>query len=163
MIKPEMLKHLRVIALVEASEQGYEAWYANLCRWYSREFNTPLPEVENMADEKVIKTYYDDTFWRLSTGGEKQVEAFDEIVDSTLIESHPETQSFEEQVEEEDDDWYTQELAKYDEKIQTPVTTKKKLEPDQNGILIDKPNLESEAQNIFVEADDPPVDDDEGF
>jgi hypothetical protein len=158
MISPNVLKALRVIALNEADEKLFPAWYKSLCRWYSREFHTPLAQVEDMAEETVIRTWYEDIFWRLNSGTKEQKDKFDEIVFEVLAEESPQVKSDVEQMQEEDDAWYEQELAAYDKQLKEQEaagkTEENALDP-MDGILISDPNLKDQAVNKTVVVDDP--------
>lgn len=163
MLKPDVLRALRVIALAEADDLSYDGWYKYICRWYSREFHTPLPQVESMPEEIVLKTYYEDVFWRLANGTEEQKNKLEEIIVEHLQESHHETQSVLADAEEEDDDWYQQELDSFEKKLSKQDTdiTQKTERKRSDKILIDKPNLEDVPKWVYTEANDAPVPDDD--
>lgn len=166
MIKPDTLKAIRVIALRHADEKTYDAWYKSICRWYSEKFHTALHLVSDMADEDVLRVYFEDTFWRLkSSGDEKAEEAFERIVQDVLVDGHHESQVEMDEVDEEDDDWYEQELAALDEQIkkQDSKITRETVVTSSNGGLIGKPNLDQEPTTRFVDGDDDPFPDDEGL
>jgi len=166
MISPNVLKALRVIALAQADSYTFDAWYKSICRWYSREFHTPLNKVEELSPEHVIRTHYEDLFWKLKTGDQTQRDAFEDMIDQILVEDSPEVQAEVQEAEADDDDWYQQELAALDEKLnkQGAKITREKTISHRDGILIDKPNLSKDANIKFVEAEDEPVpDDDEGI
>ena len=165
MITPDTLKALRVIALRHADEKTYDAWYKSIARWYSREFHTALSLVMEMADEDVLRVYFEDTFWRLKTGDDKGEEAFERIVQDVLVDGHHESQVEMEEVDAEDDDWYEQELAELEEKLskQDSKITRETVVSSMTGGLMDKPNLDQEPTTRFVEGDDDPFPDDEGL
>ena len=160
-MKPDMLKHLRVISLSEINDNTYHAWYKSICRWYSREFHTPLSDVMEMSDENVIQTYYDDAFWALKHGDTAQQEVFLETIDGVINEESPQVKTIHDQANEEDDEWYEKELAEIDKKFQAAEKTKKSKKSKQISSESIKPNLPNDAQNIFVEANDQYVSDDE--
>jgi hypothetical protein len=164
MISPNVLRALRVIALNEADEKLFPAWYKSLCRWYSREFHTPLVQVEDMSEDYVIRTWYEDIFWRLNSGTKEQKEKFDEIVFEVLAEESQQVKSDVEQMQEEDDAWYEAELAAYDKQLKEQAAEKAKENADGvlDGILISDPNLRDQAVNKTVVVDDP-IPDDEGL
>jgi len=64
MITAEILKAIRAIALAKAQSPDYEFSYRKICRWYSREFSTPLSTVLEMSEEDVLQTYFEDTYER---------------------------------------------------------------------------------------------------
>ena len=160
MISPNVLRALRLIALAEADEQSLEAWYKSVCRWYSREFHTPLQQVLEMSDEYVLATYYEDVFWKLRTGSDSQVEAFDKIVDAVLAEESPEAA----ETEDEDEDWYQQELQNLDEQLaKKSEKTRETGDVARDGKLMPEPNLPEEDRSVRVDHVDDPIPDDEGF
>ena len=164
MISPGVLRALRVIALNEADEKLFPAWYKSLCRWYSREFHTPLVQVEDLSEDYVIRTWYEDIFWRLASGSKEQKEKFEEIIFEVLSEESPEVKSDVEQMQEEDDAWYAAELAAYDEQLKEQAAEKSEENDGRmmDGILISDPNLKDQAVSKTVVVDDP-IPDDEGF
>lgn len=140
----ENLKNIQILSLNESVEKTFNAWYASVCRWYSRNFFTPLIQVEDFPPERVLKTYYDDIFYKLATSDDedsqkKLQEEIDKIVyHSTKTE---EDITEEEQAQADDDAWYEQELAKLNEEL------KAKGEPN----LID-----TGKDSEFVEVEDLP-------
>lgn len=156
MIKPDTLKALRVLALHNADEKTFDAWYKSICRWYSEKFHTALSLVMDMAEEDVLRTWFEDSFWRLKTGTEKQQEAFEHLVEDVLIEQHPESQTVAEEVEEEDDNWYEQELAALETSLnkQDADISRETVVSSRDGALQDKPNLAEEPTTRFVEGED---------
>ena len=160
MIKPDTLKALRVIALRHADEKTYDAWYKSIARWYSREFHTPLMAVMDMADEDLFRVYFEDSFWKLKTGDEKAVEKFEELVHDVLAEDHHESQLEMDEIDEEDDDWYEQELAALDEQLtrQHGGMSKESADQSMDGGLSNNPNLDLEPTTRFVPVDDDPFD-----
>lgn len=139
------LKDLKIICIQEADEGTFEAFYASICRWYSREFSTPLPQVEDMPEETILKTYYEDAFWSLSQNqtdtGKKN---WNDLILSIIQTEKPPT---EEEVTEdqEDDDWYQKEL----EAINAANATTESEKPEENPNLL---NIENDSG--IVEFDD---------
>jgi hypothetical protein len=161
MLSPSTLKALRLIALSETQEGYYDVWYDSICRWYSRQFHTPLKQVEDMADEYVIRTYYRDVYWTLANGDEKQKNIFAELVLDALKQEHPEYKAAMAAINA-DDDAYVRELeeeAKRIEVKQAAVKSKKMQATKKPSGMAPKPNLKKEV--ISVQADDP-IPDDEG-
>ena len=140
----ELLKHIRTLSLNENNEKTFEAWYSNVCRWYSRTFSTPLPQVEEMAPETVLKTYFDDVYYKLvNSEDEKSSELLQKEIDSVLKSNikDEDIEEMEDVAEKEDDEWYKQELE----------TLEKKLKKSSN------PNLTDTGKDKeFVEVDDKP-------
>ena len=55
----DISKAIRILAFraVETKEGGYTTRY--VCRWYSREFHVPLPEVESIPFEEILQHFYE--------------------------------------------------------------------------------------------------------
>jgi hypothetical protein len=165
MSTPEVINALRLIALQGADENSPDAWYKSKCRWYSREFHTPLEEVFNLPIEKVLTTFFEDLYWSLAHGNDQSRMDFNQLVVDALKSESTSYQEEMTQIEAEDDEWYEQELAalhaqtetKAKAKAKPPVITQQMPKADQNGILIDKPNLANTAETITVNPVDPPV------
>jgi hypothetical protein len=162
MSSPGVLNALRVIALSDAEHETPDAWYKSKCRWYSREFNTPLPSVMDMPVEVVLRTWYEDYYWNLKHGNEEGQEHLNQIIVNTLVNELPQFQAEIEKIEQEDDDWYEQEIAALHAKLesQNREIAKKTIKPDKNGILIDKPDLKpnlKDEYHISVNPVDEPV------
>ena len=150
------LKDLKIISIQEADEGTFEAFYASICRWYSREFSTPLPQVEDMSVETVLKTYYDDAFWNLSQNktelGQKN---WQELILSMIQAELPPT---EEEIteEEEDDDWYQKELEAINEANKASETLESE-NPEENPNLL---NIENDSGIVEFEDSVPNFEDD---
>lgn len=173
MIKPETLKALRVIALAEADQKTYNAWYKSICRWYSEKFHTKLMEVLDYSEVHVLTTYFEDVFWTLKKQADGSLDAeddsaylrYEQLVQDCLIDGDAVSQVEMEEIESEDDDWYEQELANFEKTLnkQDRDITKKMAKTGSDGILIDKPNLPIEPTTRFVDGEDDIFpDDDEG-
>lgn len=75
MIELEILQAIQIVTITEIEKEATEQWYQHICRWYSREFSTPLNEVEDMAEEKVLTIYFQDNFYKLFHSPEEDAEA----------------------------------------------------------------------------------------
>lgn len=154
MVDLNVLKSLRIISLAEADDQTLSAWHKSLCRWYSREFHTPLHLVLEMPAETIFTVYYEDMFWNLKTGSEKQQEALNEIIATVLSEEDPNIQIEEQNEEQEDDVWYQEELEALDKKLgqkddQSSSPSKTSQTP---SFTVKNPNLEAEFNDLLDDA-----------
>lgn len=61
------IRRLKLICLAKAYEPDSEFIYRRICRWYSKNFATPLREVENLPIEYVLQHYFEETFDTLAT------------------------------------------------------------------------------------------------
>ena len=150
MIKAETLQALRVLALYEVDSDTYEAWYKSLCRWYSREFHVPLPQVLEMSDESVLKTYYEDFFYQIkNSNDEGQQEKYNELKSLYLKDlTKPSAEDLQEK--EDDNEWYQEELQKIKDEETKKVSKSKKL--DEESDL--NPNLQNNVQSTFYQGED---------
>jgi len=92
MITAEILKALRAIALAKAQKPDYEYSYRKICRWYSREFSTPLQAVYEMSEETVLMTYFEDVYERIvsDTDTDEGVQRYEKLKDDILGKSEEE-------------------------------------------------------------------------
>lgn len=155
-----MLKSIRILAFCEVDNETFEAWYRHICRWYSREFHTPLDKVLEMSEEYILQTYYEDIFYKLkssTTGDNQEAQTqYNEIKSSLIKESRPtdDSKTLSEIAEEEDDEWYQEELAR----IQQETDAKSNKKDSKFKKIADKsqkPNLKDEPQTLFFDGEDP--------
>lgn len=147
----EVINNIRILSLKEAVENNFETWYLSICRWYSRNFYTPLSKVEEMAPETVLKAYYDDIYYKLATSSdEESKKMLNEEIKSLVYQKTKTSEDVEaERTEEQaDEEWYQEELRKINESMVTKDKTKK-----SNPNLID-----TEKDKEFVEFEDVPPD-----
>ena len=108
MIESEILKAIQLIALNDVDLDTTEQYYKHICRWYSRQFHTPLPQVMEMAAEEVFRTFFEDSLYNLKHGDmEKAAEVWAELKAKSIV-----TQEEVEEVEEEDDSWANEMIEK---------------------------------------------------
>ena len=56
-------EHLEILALHSVSTKKDPSYtYRKICRWFSREFNTPLPQVIKLPVEFILQNYYEAQF-----------------------------------------------------------------------------------------------------
>jgi hypothetical protein len=152
----ENISNIKTLSLNEAVENGFKSWYSNICRWYSRNFYTPLLQVEEMPPEVVLKTYYDDVFYKLINSSEENAQkAIQEEIESLVrFKTNPlEAEMEKSQREKEDDEWYEKEIEKlnkqFEEKENKNANLKNNQEPNLN-------KTDNAKDKEFVEFDDPP-------
>jgi hypothetical protein len=146
----ETLNSIRLIALNEANDKTYNAWYRSVCRWYSREFHTPLTQVEFLSEEEVFKTWYEDLFWKMKNGTPENQEAFSKFIETTLHENDPEIEDLEAKAEEEDEDWYKEELEALNGQISEKHNKINESEiEDSFSRTVENPNLKEELHSIL--------------
>lgn len=59
-------KAIALLAFRSAESPTYDDFLRKVHRWYSRSFSTPLAEVEGMADEVVLRHYFEDSYAQLA-------------------------------------------------------------------------------------------------
>ena len=65
MLDDKMLRAIRILALQATEEPTSDQTYSKICRWFSREFSTPLKEVEDYAVEYVLQHFFEDRYQSL--------------------------------------------------------------------------------------------------
>ena len=144
-------EQLQILALAAIEDKTWEHQYRTICRWYSREFSTPLQVVEHDLNQiHVLTHYYEDSFERLhNSDSEESQQRYSEIRESVMR-----TQMSEAEIEEldaEDNDWEQQ----MQEEIAENVAKMKKHDEDKRAAEARKvedaeslknPNLEEELE-----------------
>ena len=141
---PAILKAIQILALYEAEQESYNAFYDRICRWYSREFSTPLSDVEAMSEEKVLKVYYQDIVAKLSEDtseeGKQHYEEFRKrVVNPDVVKKETD----------EDDAW--------EEEMNKKIEQEQAAKPEEKSVP--EPNLVAEDhQDIIMQGEDGPPD-----
>ena len=159
MITGDLIEALKILSLAEVDSQSYIAWYKSTCRWYSREFHTPLSEVLEMSEEEVIQTYFDDKFYELRNSNTEQAqEAFENLKEDALRKGNKIGAKTEEQLNEEDDDsWYEEELAQLKKLDEDRKNKKKPNKSNKLDLKSANPNLndtQEKSEMVFVKCED---------
>ena len=143
------LEKLHLIALAAVESPTWKDQYRSICRWYSKEFHTPLNVVEFELDQLyVLMHYYEDSFERLyKSDSEESQQRYEQIKQDALRSMMPEGELT--QQEEEDDEWEAQMLKEIEEE-----NRKRELKKEED---LNKPNLEEEF-NVSVQGEDGPPD-----
>jgi hypothetical protein len=140
MIDIDLLKGLQITAVNAVEINGYEVWYRYLCRWYSREFHTPLHDVLEMPEEYILSTYFEDKTYSLYHSGTEDVEMLWKELKHNLS-----TTPEQEQAIDDSDLAFMEEIAKLTNNI---AETEAKTEPK----TID-PNLNKE-ESYYLSGED---------
>jgi len=133
-----LLRPLAIIAFDGAISESFEPYYRHMCRWYSREFHTPLPDVEKMDEVYVITTYLEDLYYKYAHSESEEDKMKLENIRQQLLKSPEELAQ-----QEEDDDAWIEEMTK-------------KVNDDKNKQQAEKnPNLTNDTPDeIFVQGED---------
>jgi hypothetical protein len=102
----ETFRAIQVLALQAIEDPQYEDFYRSVCRWFSEKFSTSLPTVEEMADQYVLRHYYETVYGEVKDAtGEHAKDNYEALKASVL-------QTEVEQTEAEiDDDAWAKEIA----------------------------------------------------
>lgn len=60
------LKEIKEIALANVSDPTNEYYYRFVCRWFSKTFYTPLPDVYSLSVDEVLLAYFEEGYEKLS-------------------------------------------------------------------------------------------------
>lgn len=166
-------KAIALLAFRAAEEPDYEAFIRKVQRWYSRSFSTPLAEVEGMADEVLLQTYFEDRYCELAdTDSDDGHRQYAETRGKLMNSFAPPTQEdgeldddtyWEKALEEEfkrDNPHLAEKLSGEQKPTQkVPITAQAKAhqvrESDDGWSHLNTPNLAEGHQDIHMQADDP--------
>lgn len=75
MIDGELLRAIQILAIRSVEEPVDEDVYEKICRWFSREFSTPLMEVENLDPIYVLTHFFKDYYQKMGASQDEQAYA----------------------------------------------------------------------------------------
>ena len=135
------IKSVQILAIDSIEHPNWESVYRNICRWYSKEFCTPLHVVENDLEEReVVRHYYEELFNRLYNLPEKEGQSkYKEVRDKLLFEEEYKAREelddelLEQMMEEE-----TEKMAKENGQLGQNSGQKNIPNPAQNPNIIDE-------------------------
>lgn len=114
MIDAKLLDSIQILAIAALEEPNAEDFYRKICRWYSREFSTPLMAVEDIDPVYVLQHYFEDVFDNLRKGSNEGVLSYEKIKAQLLFPG--EIQEEEEKIE----DWVKKLEEETAKVVQTP-------------------------------------------
>lgn len=125
---------IRLKAMRAALDPDAAAWFRSVMRWYSKEFSTPLHQVEDLNVEDILVAYFEEHYSQLKDGDEHQQMQLDKILQE-LTETAEERESRKKQ--EEQEEAQTQQILKMAEEEAQKAKEKgnilaKKEEPEPN-------------------------------
>ena len=150
MISGQDIKNIQLLALEAVEDPDADATRRRICRWYSKEFSTPLHFVENdLPFADVLRHYLESNFLEMyrneSEEGQRAYAAMrDDIIFGSLSEEEKA------QIEKEDDEWAAQMVAEIEEQERKAAKNKKKQPETKN------PNIKEETTIISRSFNDPP-------
>ena len=116
-------KALSDIALAGVMNPTEKVFYRRVCRWYSREFATPLRDVETCSPEHVLTHYYEDYYERQASNPEANMDHH------VLRAINPEFDH--------DEDKLLQEFIERENELAKKAKTKAKTKPKGNTRVFD--------------------------
>jgi hypothetical protein len=144
----ETLRSIQLLALKSVEKPTYEDFYRKVCRWYSTKFSTPLTEVEDMAEEHVLRHYFEDNYSALYESDESESkQAYERVRESIISDMYEQ-----EEAAKEDDDWV--------EQMKREVQGEAKTFDDQQKQAMENPNLLKE-ESVQGETEIPLFNDDQ--
>lgn len=85
MIDAEMIKMVQILALKAVEEPSSEDVYNKICRWYSKEFCTPLPQVLDLDPVHVLQNFFEQRYEAIRDSGDKGDAEFEKIKEYLLF------------------------------------------------------------------------------
>lgn len=140
----DLVDSIKKIALASVLEPDRDAIERKVRRWYSKQFYTPLPEVEDLPLDYILLHYFEDLY--------ESLDRDDLVSQIPLVLETPEERKLREEREQADEDAYmakvAQELKEDDKKLlnKKPLKTKPQEEP------IETPDEEEVKIEIIDEA-----------
>lgn len=128
--------------------------YRRICRWYSKNFNTPLHDVEGLDPEFVLRAYWEDYIYEMaekaSDGDEKAETVYEEFI-GALIKDNSEIEK-----EGDEDDKLLEEMRQQVEKENQANKEKinKNKDSEQPTESIEDPNLREIEEQITIPSED---------
>ena len=149
------VRYIQTLALGAIEDPDGEAYYRRICRWYSREFSTPLDTVINDLPEKeVLLHYYEDMYYTLYHNETEEGQMRYYQLRSAILRTDKDI--VEEELTEEEDDAWAQEMVEQIQREEEALKAKKgqKTQPKQEPKpQTHKPNLINEDFNISVKGE----------
>jgi molybdopterin converting factor small subunit len=125
--------------------------YRRICRWYSKNFNTALHEVEGLDPEFVLRAYWEDYIYELaekaSEGDDKAETAYEEFIGALVKDNN----DIEKEVDEDEKllEEMRQQLAKEKEQ-----KANKNKDSGQASDPKEEPNLKDIEEQITIPSED---------
>ena len=148
------IRHLQLLAIASVEDPDWPAQYRQICRWYSKEFHTPLKVVEmDLTSIYVLTHYYETTFGALN---DSEIESsqikYEEIKESLMDFIKPDPNK---KIKEADDDDWANELI--DEIKENDAKIKAHTGKVESTEAMENPNIEDDIE-FSVQGEDPPPD-----
>lgn len=106
----DLIRAIKILALKAVKVPDYDAAYRKICRWYSREFSTPLEAVYDIPEETVLREFFEDYYESIYKDKERapeldviiqQLSKKEEEVDTEAMEDEAWAQEMQREIDEE--------------------------------------------------------------
>jgi hypothetical protein len=84
LIDAKLLEAIQILALKSVEIPDHEDVYNKICRWYSKEFSTPLSAVEDLDPVHVLRNFFESRYEAIRDNGEKGDAEFQKIKQDLL-------------------------------------------------------------------------------
>jgi len=156
------IENIQVIALAAVEAPDFTDIYRNICRWYSKEYSTPLHYVENdIPVQDVLRHYYEEQFYTMKRSDNEALQIKYAELKYQVMRGNAGNEEDEALTEAEDDDWERQMLEEIEEQykkaqVQEAAKTAKKVEKVNKVDSLENPNIEDEVEFGMVGESTPP-------
>jgi hypothetical protein len=144
----DLFKAIRLCAFGAVKNKDSEYLLRYICRWYSREFSTPLAEVYDIPLEELLQHFFE---CRYEDMGDEELEAEAALLRETQAE-RLEREAREREAAMADDEFFRQvkEEARQ-QALKNPVDLNKKIEPSERPLLVPAPVMGEVLPTTFAE------------
>jgi hypothetical protein len=129
----DQFEAIRVQALLDVMDGGFEYHWRRICRWYSTTFHTPLIEVDGLPIEHILQNFFEHAF-------EQQSKAERRKLAITLTETPDEVKKRERVAKAKSDDAYLKRIQKQAKKEAEQKVAKEAREKATAKALIEQLN-----------------------
>lgn len=145
------IKDIQILALNNIEDPDGETYYRRICRWYSREFSTPLETViYDIPEKDVLIHYYEDLYYGLYNDESEEGQMRYHSLREAILGSNKDT--VEDELQEEQDDNWADEMNEQIRREEAEIVAKKaKIAETKEEVK--KPNLINEDFNVTVKGE----------
>jgi hypothetical protein len=146
------LKAIQVLALRSVEDPTFEDFFERVCRWYSKSFSVPLPDVESIPDEKILRAYFEEHYYELATSdSDEDFAKYKKLRETVLGLFDGSLDEVEEVKEKEDDEWAKQ----IEEDLRKEIAAQKAAQEQSERNLNDIPNDLPESGSVMFDDEVP--------
>lgn len=141
------LRSIRILAVKSVENPDWESSYRKICRWYSKEFSTPLKQVESLSEYDVLLTYFEETYQNMASSPVEEMKNRYKEIKTLLIKGEEIVKQEQVEIEQQDDAWaaeMAEEIKKQQEKDEQNQQSKIETEPNLIDVE-DKFELQGES------------------